>query len=428
MKRKVINWFNKSEFSKHALTLITGTIVAQLIPIALQPILRRWFDPADFGLFSVYTTITGMVATIGALKYESTVVLPKRDEEGANLVVLSVLISFVYSILIGTVLWMFSDWIIIQLGLPTAIKQWLVFIPFSIFFFSSYQAMNFWLIRKKAFRKSSINKVTRRLAEGSVQLTMASGFSRFGLIVGSIVGDLANFISGCFQLFRQGFRLSFIHKNILLSLLVRYKDFPLYSAVPALLNTVSLALPVLLVNHFFGQEITGYFDLSRLVLALPLALVATSISQVLFQQLTERIQEKREIKSLMKKTAKTLFVISLVLVIGTILFVFPAFDLLFGSEWQLSAHMTQVLVFSYAIKLIVSPMSSSFNALEKVRVSSIWQFCYFLLIAGVFVIPSLTLDNFLYLILTIDCVAYTIYFLLILRQINSYESIISVKR
>ena len=428
MKRKVINWINKSEFSKHALTLISGTILAQVIPIVLQPVLRRWFEPEDFGLFSVYTTIAGMLATTGALKYESTVVLPKKDEDGANLLVLSVLISLFYSTFIGVLLWLTSAWVIDLLSLPKEMDKWLLFIPFSVFFFSSYQAMNFWLIRKKAFTRSSLNKVTRRIVEGSVQFSLASGFTKIGLIVGSLAGDLANFFSGILQVHKNGFNLKFIKKVKLLALLKRYKDFPIYSSIPALLNTVSLALPVLLVNHFFGQKITGYFDLSRLVLALPLALVATSISQVLFQQLSERIQQKNEIRPLMVKTAKTLTYISLVLVFGTFIFVFPAFDFLFGSAWKLSAHMTQILVVSYAVKLIVSPLSSSFNALEKVRVSSLWQFVYFSFIAMLFFIPKLTLDEFLFLILTIDCVAYSIYFLLIFSQINRYESTITYEK
>ena len=51
----------KSEFLSNSLILITGTFIAQLIPIILQPFLRRIFSPSDFGYFAIFTTIVGVL-------------------------------------------------------------------------------------------------------------------------------------------------------------------------------------------------------------------------------------------------------------------------------------------------------------------------------------------------------------------------------
>jgi len=44
------NFFRKpkSEFSRNVLTLMTGTTIAQAIPIAISPILTRIYTPKDF--------------------------------------------------------------------------------------------------------------------------------------------------------------------------------------------------------------------------------------------------------------------------------------------------------------------------------------------------------------------------------------------
>ena len=42
----------KSEFSRNVLTLMTGTTIAQAIPIAISPILTRIYTPEDFGVFA----------------------------------------------------------------------------------------------------------------------------------------------------------------------------------------------------------------------------------------------------------------------------------------------------------------------------------------------------------------------------------------
>ena len=38
----------KSEFNRNVLTLITGTTIAQAIPIAITPVLTRIYTPEDF--------------------------------------------------------------------------------------------------------------------------------------------------------------------------------------------------------------------------------------------------------------------------------------------------------------------------------------------------------------------------------------------
>ena len=45
----------KSEFSRNVLTLMTGTTIAQAIPIAISPILTRIYTPENFGVFAQYS-------------------------------------------------------------------------------------------------------------------------------------------------------------------------------------------------------------------------------------------------------------------------------------------------------------------------------------------------------------------------------------
>jgi len=47
----------RSEFSKNVLTLMTGTTIAQAIPIAITPILTRLYTPEDFGVFALFIVI-----------------------------------------------------------------------------------------------------------------------------------------------------------------------------------------------------------------------------------------------------------------------------------------------------------------------------------------------------------------------------------
>ena len=284
--------------------------------------------------------------------------------------------------------------------------------------------MNYFLIRKKAFRISSVNKVIRRSGEGAVQIGVGSIFRGVGLIVGTIAGDCMNFLSGIFQLRRKGFKREWIKYVKIIALLKRYKDFPLYNAIPALLNTLSLTLPVLMITKFYGEKITGYFDLSRMVLALPLALVSVSVSQVIFQTISEKIRNRQTIGVVIKKTALGLGITAFIMVVVGLLFSIPVFTFVFGEQWRLSGSMTQILIASYALKFVVSPLSVTFNALEKIRLSSTWQFLYFLSILVLLFFKDRPIETFLTIYLIIDIIAYLIYFVLMLLQVRVYENTI----
>ena len=86
----LLQTFKKSSFVRNSLTLIFGTALAQLIPIFLQPFLRRSFSPEQFGLISVYITIVGMFAAVANFKYESAVVIPKEKKEADHLIVIGI--------------------------------------------------------------------------------------------------------------------------------------------------------------------------------------------------------------------------------------------------------------------------------------------------------------------------------------------------
>ena len=69
----------KSEFNRNILTLMTGTTIAQAIPIAISPILTRIYTPEDFGIFAIFLAITLIIGSIANGRYELAIMIPKKD-------------------------------------------------------------------------------------------------------------------------------------------------------------------------------------------------------------------------------------------------------------------------------------------------------------------------------------------------------------
>ena len=415
------NILNKSELLKNTLTLVSGTVVAQLIPIGLQPFLRRIYTPEDFGLFAVYTSVFGIVIVIAAGKYENTIVLPKEDEEANHIVWGAFFFSLLFNILLLIFFLFFDTYIISFFDFPKEMTYWLYFVPLSTFLIASYRTLNNWLIRKKEFKKSSINKIVRRTAEGITQSGMGAASMSKGLIIGAIVGDFFNLMISLFQSMKSGLRLDIDVRKIW-EAIKKYSDFPIYNSLPSLFNSISLFLPVIIINKFYSQEITGYVDLSRQMLALPIALISITISQVLLQKIAENRNKQQHILPLILKLSLGLLSVSILGVITILLLGNTLFEIAFGSEWINSGEIAKILVFAYAIKFVVSPLSSIFISLEKIKLSSIWQTLYFIAICSLFYLEDSSLEKFLTTYVIIDLLAYSVYYILIFSVAKNHDN------
>ena len=84
----------KSDFSRNVVTLVTGTAVAQAIPLALSPILTRLYTPDDFGILAIYMSIASLGTVVVSLKYDLAIIIPEKDEDSANITILSIVVSF----------------------------------------------------------------------------------------------------------------------------------------------------------------------------------------------------------------------------------------------------------------------------------------------------------------------------------------------
>ena len=83
---QVVGKLLKSEFNRNVLTLMTGTTIAQAIPIAITPILTRIYTPEDFGVFALFIGIASIFGTIVNGRYELAIMLPRKGEDAINIV------------------------------------------------------------------------------------------------------------------------------------------------------------------------------------------------------------------------------------------------------------------------------------------------------------------------------------------------------
>jgi len=417
---KLNKFFN--ETLKNASKLLFGTIIAQLIPIIFSFYIARIFSDESFGFYGLYMSSVSILFVIVNLKYETTILLPKEEKDANTLVVLSVFFAFFISILIliGLLLYKFDLLYFVKWNDD---KWWVFMLPMSVFFVGVYQPFNYWLIRKKKYTASSINKITQRIVETPFNIFFGKTGVIYGLIYGDSIGRFSMAIQAIYQSFKAGFSCRDITKVKLKSMMVRYKSFALLNSLPSLANSFATHAPLFIVTKQFGIEIAGQLTLVRTILSIPVSLISNNVSQVVFQQVSERVAQNKEFKSVLKNV----FLLLIGLSVGMSLLFIPFGKYIFqlyGDKWDLAGFMSQILVISFSFKFLVSSFSKILLSLEKIKWISIWQIIYLLMVVLLYLISenyNLNLVNFLYCYLVIDILSYLIYAWFISKAIKDYH-------
>lgn len=141
---------SKSEFVNSVLTLMTGAIIAQALPVVVSPILTRIYTPKDFGIFALFVAISTIFGAISAGRYEFAIMLPKKDEYVINIIALSFIITCLVSFMLLVFIAIFGD-LFVRLLKNEVMNLWLYLVPFSVFLMGLWNILSYFNIRNKNY-------------------------------------------------------------------------------------------------------------------------------------------------------------------------------------------------------------------------------------------------------------------------------------
>ncbi len=356
----------KTEFSANVLTLMTGTAIAQAIPIAISPILSRIYSPSDFGIFGLFLAVVSIIAVAAGGRYEMAIMLPKKDEDAFNILALSVIISFVVSAFVFIFILIFQN-SFISIFIEkypcygfSEIKFWLYLIPVSIFLMSAYQIVNYWSTRQKTFKMNASGRIGQSGVNSLTTLSM--GFltkGPLGLITGTLTGYATGFFVLSFNIFKNIKNLfPFITKAKLKENAITYKAFPIINAPPALLSTMQDYGILFIIAYFFSSFVVGCYSFVIRIMNIPLSLIGSSMYQVFYQKASSLYNNNENIQPFVKKLFLRSFLIGLPIFVLIFVLAPRVFAFVFGEEWRYAGELAQILTPWLFLNFIASPISS----------------------------------------------------------------------
>ncbi|TFJ93044.1 lipopolysaccharide biosynthesis protein [Lentibacillus salicampi] len=349
----ILNKLINSPFVKNVAIMATGTAGAQVITMALSPIITRLYGPEAFGMMGTFTALTRIIIPVAALTYPIAMVLPKSDKNAKGLMKLSLYITLAIAFITTLILLFFNNNIVNVFQIEE-IAPFLYLIPLVIIFAGVMQVAQQWLIRTNQF---SINaKATFLQSVVTNGSKAAIGFIYPAATVLVVLQAAGNGIRAFMMVMfarNSGYKSetqSYEESYSIRNLAKKYRDFPMYRSPQVFLGEFSENLPILLLTTFFGPASAGFYNIGRTVLGLPSRFIGQSIGDVFYPRISEAANNGENMSRLIAKATISLGAIGIIPFGIVIIFGPWLFEFVFGSGWDVAGEYARwISLTSFAV-------------------------------------------------------------------------------
>jgi len=231
-------------------------------------------------MLAVFLAVSSIVATVVTLRYEAFVLLPKTEDAAASLAALSFLLVISLGCFLGVLAWLIPEDVRAILG-GAVLGRWL---PLAVLVGMATAVIAIGvgvLNRKRAYRQMVYLRIAQAVLGASIGIGLGLYSYQAGMLVAQIFSTLVIAI-GLVSALPNSY-LKWNLKNIM-QVAKLHRSAPRYIFPAAVLDVVTMQLPVFLMIAWFGREEAGQFSMAWRMLALPISLVGTAVGQVFLQR------------------------------------------------------------------------------------------------------------------------------------------------
>jgi O-antigen/teichoic acid export membrane protein len=372
-----------SSFWKHVITVLTGSVAAQIMPLLMAPLITRICTPEDMGAFGVWFGLIAVASIAATLRLEAAMILDHGTEEQSTC--FSVVAYFAALLALTITL---CGLLARALGLPLASRMsWLglMSIGLGTWLTAYMQTTLAYAASCNAFAQAAKARVW---AAGTIAVAQAAllllGMGANALLAGQIIGLAAGLVAATYLLAPPRPRLTVLPNDAQWNYLRKHKAFWRFALPANLLNVLCAQLPLLFISARHGVVAAGLYALTLRVLAAPVALLAASVLEVFKRQSVLEFQTVGNCKECYLSTFRILLVLGMGPALIMFFFAPALFAFVFGRSWRAAGDIARILAPLYFLNFIASPLSYVFSVTGKQHADLVWQVARAILIMGAF--------------------------------------------
>jgi len=357
-------------FWKSVLSVLTGTAVAQAIPIIASIAIARLYSVETFGLYSAWLAVVLILSVVLTGRYELAIAVVASGKERALALWVAIIFVFITGIILATLYFILS--LFEFFGDNALSSEMLVLLIPAGMVMAFSQIIQSMLAANGDYRKLSFFRILQALLMVIPQITMGYwNNSAIYLALSHLVG--VTIALSIIIPFIAEFKQSGITKNKLMYFFKRHYKFPVFSLSGGLMNSLSAQLPVIVITSNFGAEHGGVLALTMRTLGAPIGILGKSILDVFKKHAGDEYRLTGACNKIYMNTFYYLSLSSLFFSVFLFFFSEILFTTLFGKEWGEAGKIAVLLIPLFALRFIASPLSYVIYIVEKQQVALVWQ-------------------------------------------------------
>lgn len=348
-------------------SLIKGTIytgVAKysglIVSLLVTAILSRSLQPQDFGTVAIATFFINFFSTLTISGFSPAIVqnreLDERDIE--NIYSFTVLLGFMFSLAFALLSHTIADYYEGNIYL----EKICYLLSVNIFFSVICIVPNAILLKEKQFKFISMRMLIVNVAGGLLSvLAIFIHWGIFALVVNPIFSSIVIFLITIRK------RPITYHIKYKWDSIQKILNYSVYQMLFNFVYLIYRGLDKLIIGKSFDLKMLGYYEKSYRLMMLPLENVTGVITPVLHPILSDIQNDHNRVYDSYLKIVKFLSEIGFLL---TAYIVFNARELIlliFGSQWEPSVPVFQILAASIGIQIAQSPVGPILQTFNKVK-------------------------------------------------------------
>ncbi|WP_162375548.1 lipopolysaccharide biosynthesis protein [Ancylobacter sp. TS-1] len=374
--------------------LVVAGVAAQAVNLLAYPALTHFYTPADFGLFSVITSVSTFAGAIVLLRLETLYQIAPADEE-EGLLTAAVLVALAMTVLTFLVALFFGGMLIAQVSYGFEGSNW--HWSYALLIAGLAAANGILSLAREYGAKAGRYK---RLAAAQVARTV--------LTIGAQLGLVFVLTTATSSALMAGFSLGLVISTLMIwpirartlqtlvetprhalattrRLLAQYATYVRIDVVNVLVRLSSLIAYPIFVLASFGVAETGLYAVASRITFIPIDVLAASISTVFFQKFAAAVRDGAGTARLYLVALAGAAAIAVAIAAALALVAGPLVDLVFGDGWARTAVIILYLLPTFLSRFVITCIGSAPLALKRPGILLWWNIVQLAIIAGTLV-------------------------------------------
>ncbi|WP_449394780.1 lipopolysaccharide biosynthesis protein [Devosia riboflavina] len=366
------------------ITVLSGTVIAQLISLAALPFLSRVYSAEDFGGFQVYVSILNILLIVVAFRFEVALLSAHEERSYSLLLRLTSRLSLITSGIALIAVLAFGP--VLNERLPELGSLIYVF-PAAMLVAGLLQMMTYLPLRNRDYRLAARVRVVQALSyvAGSAAFAFLPLFG-LGLQLGDLIGRIGAFITiGLGTPKSVSDAVGKISVAEARDIATRYREYPILMFPGTLLSALVAGMAPLAFLGLFGLEAAGQYALVERFILMPVGLLAAAVAQVFTGDFARSFRDDTaNLHSVFRRTVLSLLAIGIVPCLAGYIVAPFAVPFVFGEQWQLAGQLCSIAMGIALVSFVAAPLHMVLVICGQSRLQLVWEIGRFLVMLLLF--------------------------------------------